>query len=73
MEKADKAKVSRYASIIEAVFQRYWKKGKTEFSFERDELIQVCRELTTGAPHRHLPLPVIGRACQSRYWQPNRR
>ena len=30
-------KVSRYARIIEAVFQRYWKEGKSEFSFERDE------------------------------------
>jgi hypothetical protein len=50
MDKADKAKVSRYASIIEAVFQRYWKQGKAEFSFERDELIQVCRELTIEVP-----------------------
>jgi len=24
---------SRYHQIIEAVFQRYWKKGKTEFVF----------------------------------------
>lgn len=43
-------KASRYARIIEAVFQRYWKDGKTEFSFERDELTQVCRELTIEAP-----------------------
>ncbi|MDP8990739.1 MAG: hypothetical protein M3N41_11750 [Acidobacteriota bacterium] len=43
-------KVSRYARIIEAVFQRYWKKGKTEFSFERDELIQVCQELSIDVP-----------------------
>jgi hypothetical protein len=43
-------KVSRYARIIEAIFQRYWKEGKSEFSFERDELIQVCRELTIELP-----------------------
>src|ERR1700688_3106922 len=43
-------KVSRYARIIEAAFQRYWKKGKTEFSFERDELTQVCRELKIEVP-----------------------
>ena len=43
-------KVSRYARIIEAIFQRYWKKGKTEFSFERDELIQVCQELSIDVP-----------------------
>jgi hypothetical protein len=44
------AKVSRYSRIIEAVFQRYWRKGKTEFSFERDELIQVCGELAIEVP-----------------------
>jgi hypothetical protein len=43
-------KVSRYAKIIEAVFRRYWKKGKTEFSFERDELTQVCQELGIKVP-----------------------
>ncbi|HEV2199066.1 MAG TPA: hypothetical protein VGR73_04545 [Bryobacteraceae bacterium] len=43
-------KASRYARIVEAVFQRYWKKGKTEFSFERDELTQVCRELMIVVP-----------------------
>jgi hypothetical protein len=42
--------VSRYARIIEAVFQRYWKDGKSEFSFERDEMIQVCREPTIELP-----------------------
>jgi hypothetical protein len=47
---AEAGKVSRYARIIEAVFQRYWRKGKAEFSFERDELIQVCRELRIDVP-----------------------
>ena len=41
---------ARYDRIIEAVFQRHWKKGKVEFTFERDELIQVCRELTIDVP-----------------------
>jgi hypothetical protein len=51
MAKTDKTgKASRYSKIIEAVFQRYWKKGLTEFGFERDELIQVCRELTIEVP-----------------------
>jgi hypothetical protein len=40
----------RYVQIIEAVFRRYWKKGKTEFSFERDELEQVCKELKIERP-----------------------
>lgn len=43
-------KVSRYVKIIEAVFQRYWKKGTTEFKFERDELKQVCAELKIEVP-----------------------
>lgn len=47
--KAAKA-VARYKQIIEAVFQRYWKKGKTEFAFERDELKQVCEKLKIDAP-----------------------
>jgi hypothetical protein len=50
-EKQDIAKVaSRYVQIIEAVFQRYWKKGKTEFTFERDELQAVCTELKIEVP-----------------------
>jgi hypothetical protein len=42
--------VARYKQIIEAVFHRYWKKGKTEFAFERDELKQVCEKLNIDAP-----------------------
>jgi hypothetical protein len=42
--------VSRYVKIIEAVFQRYWKKDTTEFKFERDELKQVCAELKIEVP-----------------------
>ncbi len=43
-------KVSRYVKIIEAVFKRYWKKGKTEFTFERGELEQVCEKLEIKVP-----------------------
>jgi hypothetical protein len=43
-------KVARYARIIEAIFKRYWKRGKTEFEFEREELAQVCRELGIVQP-----------------------
>ncbi len=42
--------VARYAQIVEAIFRRYWKKGKTEFVFERDELEQVCKELKIERP-----------------------
>src|ERR1019366_7317626 len=43
-------KVARYVQIIETVFKRYWKKGKTEFTFERGELEQVCGELKIKVP-----------------------
>jgi hypothetical protein len=43
-------KVSRYSAIIEAVFQRSWKKGMTEFRFERDELADVCEQLGIAVP-----------------------
>jgi len=46
----DGKKAARYAQIIEAIFRRYWKRGKTEFTFERDELAQVCRELKIDQP-----------------------
>jgi hypothetical protein len=41
---------ARYAQIVEAIFRRYWKKGKTEFVFERDEIEQVCKELKIERP-----------------------
>jgi hypothetical protein len=47
---SDLARPPRYGQIIEAVFARYWKKGLTEFRFERDELTQVCRELEIAPP-----------------------
>jgi hypothetical protein len=47
--KAEKA-IARYVQIIEAVFHRYWKKGKTEFAFERGELEQVCEKLGIKPP-----------------------
>lgn len=43
-------KAARYAQIIEAIFKRHWKRGKTEFIFERDELAQVCKELKIDQP-----------------------
>jgi hypothetical protein len=42
--------VARYVQIIESVFRRHWKKGKTEFTFERNELAQVCEELKIKLP-----------------------
>jgi hypothetical protein len=47
--KAEKA-IARYVQIIETIFHRYWKKGKTEFAFERSELERVCGELKIKPP-----------------------
>lgn len=41
---------ARYAQIVEAIFRRYWKKGKTEFVFERAEIEEVCKELKIERP-----------------------
>jgi len=41
---------ARYAQIVEAIFRRYWKKGKTEFVFERGEIEEVCKELKIERP-----------------------
>jgi len=42
--------VARYKQIIQAIFDRHWEKGKTEFTFERDELAQVSEELQLKLP-----------------------
>jgi hypothetical protein len=41
---------ARYSRIIEAIFKRNWKPGKTEFTFEREELAEVCKELNITQP-----------------------
>lgn len=42
--------IARYVQIIEAVFHQYWKRGETEFAFERSELERVCNELGIRPP-----------------------
>lgn len=37
--------VARYVQIIQAIFKGNWKKGMSEFVFERDEIDRVCQEL----------------------------
>lgn len=72
--------VARYARIIEAIFKRYWKKGKTEFVFERDELEEVCKELKIKRPknlgdviytfryRRALPKSILDTQPKDRGW-----
>lgn len=42
--------IARYVQIIETVFHQYWKRGETEFAFERSELERVCNELGIQPP-----------------------
>lgn len=77
--KADKA-IARYVQIIEAVFRRYWKKGKTEFRFERDEMEEICEELNIRRPknlgdviytfryRRPLPKSILSTQPSNRGW-----
>ncbi|MGA7796971.1 MAG: hypothetical protein WCA19_28450 [Candidatus Acidiferrales bacterium] len=72
--------IARYTQIIEAIFRRYWKKGKAEFVFERDELEQVCKELKIDRPknlgdviytfryRRALPKSILDTQPKDRGW-----
>ena len=53
MAKLRKAKPGRgkiYAPIIEKIFLRHYKKGSSSFEFERDEIVEVARELKIDLP-----------------------
>jgi hypothetical protein len=77
--KAVKA-VAAYKQIIEAVFHRHWKKGKTEFSFERPELLDVCEGLNIPRPknlgdviytfryRQNLPKSILDTQPKDRAW-----
>ena len=43
-------KTNRYQAIIERVFFRHYKSGASEVVFERDELVEVARELKIALP-----------------------
>lgn len=72
--------VARYVQIIEAIFHRYWKKGSTEFRFERDELEDVCVKLNIKRPknlgdviytfryRKQLPKSILATQPKDRGW-----
>lgn len=45
MPKSLKSVQNRYGAIIEAIFEKYFKKGLLEFDFEREEIMNVARDL----------------------------
>jgi hypothetical protein len=72
--------VSRYDQIIETIFRRHWKKGDTEFVFERDEIASVCAELKIKVPknlgdvvytfryRKALPKSIVSTEPADRHW-----
>jgi hypothetical protein len=49
-------KAAMYNQIIERIFQSHWKKGKTEFEFDRGEIESVAKELfDSGQTGREKP------------------
>lgn len=79
-EPASPRAMSRYAQIIEAVFHRYWRKGRTEFAFERDDFETTCQALGIKSPknlgdiiytfryRRALPQSILATQPQDRSW-----
>lgn len=43
-------KTQQYNSIIVHIFQRYWKKGLSEFEFHRDEMVDAAATLGVNRP-----------------------
>lgn len=72
--------VARYVQIIETIFHRYWKKGLTEFRFERNELEDVCEKLNIKRPknlgdviytfryRKQLPKSILATQPKDRGW-----
>ena len=41
---------NRYSILIEAIFEKYYQKGITEFEFTRDEIVEQARSLSVKLP-----------------------
>lgn len=41
---------NRYKALIERIFEKYYRRGRTRFEFERDELIGTARKLNIDVP-----------------------
>jgi hypothetical protein len=79
-EVAAPKKVARYAQIIERVFNTYYKEGGKEFTFRREDLSSVCRDLNIKEPknlgdivytfryRRALPQSILATQPKDLYW-----
>jgi hypothetical protein len=47
---ADSKRVNRYSQLIEAIFQKYYRKGVDEVTFDRDEITVIADELDMVLP-----------------------
>lgn len=80
MEKAKDKKLNRYAAILEAIFLAHYKKGLTEFEFDRTEIERFARELQLDLPKNQgdllysyrfrakLPTSISSTAAADREW-----
>lgn len=80
MAEKEKRQKTRYAEIFEAIFQRHYKKGATEITFKRDELVQVSGQLGIKLPKNlgdliysfryRVPLPeiIVEKASEGYEW-----
>lgn len=46
----DTPKQNRYRTVIESIFKKYYKKGRTRFEFDRDELVSTARAIGVELP-----------------------
>jgi hypothetical protein len=77
---AKKGQAKQYVPIINAIFSKYWKKGKEDFEFHRDELVDAAEVLGVNRPdnlgdliysfkfRRPLPQEIADTAPKGRAW-----
>ena len=73
-------KPNRYSAIIGTIFKRYYKPGKTQFEFSRDEFLGVAKSLGIALPKNlgdaiysfrfrtALPSEIVGTAPKGMEW-----
>lgn len=75
-----KSKTNRYVAVIEKIFFNHWRKGATEFEFERTEIAGVCEGLGIKIPknlgdvvytfryRRRLPKSILDTQPKDLHW-----
>jgi hypothetical protein len=73
-------KATQYASIIQHIFQKHWKKGMEDFEFHRDEMVEAAEASAVDRPdnlgdviysfkfRKALPAAVLSTAPKGKSW-----